>query len=154
MQLPKIAMTPGGALCSLALPMVEIDPPHEEFAARLAGAMKRAGLTVADVAKALGVTYEMARRYHEGIAMPRQDKLKNLAALLGMSPAQLLYGMSEDAGRRAPGVLGMTPEEEQLITTYRALPAFGQKALRARAAELLEHFGKASPENPFGKGTN
>lgn len=86
--------------------------------------------------------------------MPRQDKLKNLAALLGISPAQLLYGATEGTTGSAPALLGMTHDEEQLIRSYRALPAFGQKALRARAAELLEHFGKASPDNPFGKGTN
>lgn len=151
MQLPKIASTLIGPLCSVPLPMVENGSTHSEFGARLAEAMRRAGLSISDVAAALRVTYEMARRYHEGQAMPRPDKIRKLASLLGLSPGQLLYGVPPEAAGLAP-MPTLAPEEAQLLDTYRALPDYGKKALRARAAELLEHFGKPSASNPFGKG--
>lgn len=96
-QLPKIEMTSGLIFHNL-LPMVE-NPPnqnesvrHPEFARRLHKAMADANISVSDIKKALGVTYEMARRYSLGIAMPRQEKIEQLANLVKSTPAFLAYG--------------------------------------------------------------
>lgn len=51
----------------------------------------RSGVDVAKLAEASRTTYEMARRYAEGIAMPRPDKLAAIARWLGTSPACLAY---------------------------------------------------------------
>lgn len=51
----------------------------------------RSGVDVAKLAEASHTTYEMARRYAEGLAMPRPDKLKAIARWLGVSPASLAY---------------------------------------------------------------
>jgi hypothetical protein len=86
--------------------------------------------------------------------MPRDSKLRQLAALLGVPPAQLQYGAIEPGD--APGLLEnavvLTPDEFQLIDGYRQLPEYARKALRSRATELLEAFVTASKKNPFGKG--
>lgn len=52
----------------------------------------RSGVDVATLAHAAGATYEMARRYAEGAAMPRPDKLEAIAQWLGVPPAELAFG--------------------------------------------------------------
>ncbi|MGD9599956.1 MAG: hypothetical protein AB7P94_16960 [Steroidobacteraceae bacterium] len=82
------------------------------FGARLREAMlaaghvsrgARSGVDVARLAEASQTTYEMARRYAEGLAMPRPDKLKAIAQWLGVSPASLAYDAAPadaiDAGK-------------------------------------------------------
>jgi transcriptional regulator with XRE-family HTH domain len=132
--------------------------PHAAFGMRLAQAMKRSGVSKPDVAKALGVSPDMPRRYTEGTTLPRQDKMKKLAALVGMSPSELQYG-TVSPSNAAPGVLSpqitsVSGDELLLLESYRQMPEYAQKALRARAAELVENFVKASTKNPWGSGTN
>lgn len=77
-----------------------------EFGQRLRAAMQERGhgssssrsrVDVGALARAAGTTYEMARRYAEGGAVPRADKLRAIAVWLGVSPSVLLWG-------DAPGV--------------------------------------------------
>lgn len=87
--------------------------------------------------------------------MPRPQKLQQLAALLGLTPGELQFGEVNErtaASGLLSGVDRLVPDEQSLLNCYRQLPDFGKKALRARATELLEHFGPASAKNPFGKG--
>lgn len=86
----QIIALPASGHPLIVLPMVEI--MHPQFAANLRSAMDRRGLSVTDIARHLGVTYEMARRYTLGTAKPRTRKLAELASLLGISPATLEYG--------------------------------------------------------------
>lgn len=81
----------------------------DEFAARLVAAMKarghvsgaaKSGVDVTALAKASRTTYEMARRYVEGRAIPRPDKLERIGDWLGTSPSQLLYGEREAVSSR------------------------------------------------------
>jgi len=65
---------------------------YPEFAQRVQIGMEKNGLTTNDVKAALNITYEMARRYTLGHAMPRQEKMDALAKLLGVDPAELQYG--------------------------------------------------------------
>ena len=153
MQLPQIGSPAIRTSGTIALPMVENDSaPLKLFGHQVKAAMARAGLGVGDVAKALKVTPEMARRYKEGLAMPKPNKLAKLARLLGMSESELLFGKAAASAGMMAMLAELTPEEQAIIDTYRQLPEFGKKALRARSAELLEHFGAASKKNPFGKG--
>jgi transcriptional regulator with XRE-family HTH domain len=158
LQQPKIAMTPNAVLHTLLLPMVDTgSAPYLVFGMRLADAMERAGISGPDVAKALGVSPEMPRRYRMGLAMPRPDKMKKLAALVGMTPSELQYGTISTAnaapGLLSPQVTSVSSDELQLLECYRQLPDYARRALRARATELVENFAKASPKNPFGEGT-
>ncbi len=54
--------------------------------------MQQEDVAIKDIAAALGVTFEMARRYTLGIARPRSAKLEKLATLLKTTPAALEYG--------------------------------------------------------------
>lgn len=158
LQQPKIAMTPHAELHRLLLPMVDIaKSPFLLFGTRLADAMDRAGISGPDVAKALGVTPEMTRRYRMGLAMPRPEKMKKLAALVGMTPSELQYGTVSPSnaapGLLSPQVVSVSSDELLLLESYRQMPDYARRALRARAAELTENFSKATPNNPFGKGT-
>lgn len=151
----KIALTRSARVCTLLLPMVDKTVPHPIFAEQVQRAAARTGLGVGDIAKALGVTPEMARRYREGLAMPRPGKMEKLARLLGLSPGQLQFGEITEASSAAglfSGVDHLGVDEKLLLDAYRQLPEFGKKAVRARATELLEHFGPPSKKNPFGKG--
>lgn len=57
----------------------------------------RSGVDVAALAQAAGSSYEMARRYAEGAAIPRPDKLKRIADWLGVTAAALAWG-AQDTG--------------------------------------------------------
>lgn len=79
------------------------------FSKRLVAAMKAAGhistgnhsgADVGKLAKAAGTTYEMARRYVEGQALPRAPKLERIARWLGTSSSALLYGQEEPQSPR------------------------------------------------------
>jgi transcriptional regulator with XRE-family HTH domain len=131
-------------------------PKHPELAKALQAWKARGGRTGA-IAKACGVTFEQARRYVKGEAMPRPAKMKKLAVLIGVPAAELQYGAKIDP-RRTPGLATIpmaevTADEQALLVSYRQLPPFARESLRIRVAELLEEFGKASHVNPFGKGT-
>ncbi|MFY3305267.1 hypothetical protein ACOTEY_30250 [Achromobacter xylosoxidans] len=70
---------------------------YPEFAARVKDAMVRAQLEVQGIVDALKrrgvrITYEMVRRYTLGQAMPRQDKMAEIASILNVSPSFLQYG--------------------------------------------------------------
>lgn len=141
--------------------MVESDdllpPKYPEFGAAVSRLLTDLELSDPEVAKAIGVTREMVRRYRCGMALPRKTKMEKLAALLGLPPAELQYpGRKTDPRVSGPDatipMVAVTPEERALLEAHRQLPEFAQKALRARAVQLLQEFGKASTANPFGKG--
>jgi transcriptional regulator with XRE-family HTH domain len=52
----------------------------------------RSGVDVNALAEAAGTTYEMARRYAEGQAVPRPEKLQRIADWLGVPAAALAWG--------------------------------------------------------------
>lgn len=56
----------------------------------------RSGVDVVALAEAAGTTYEMARRYAEGQAVPRHDKLQRIADWLGVPAAALAWGSGRD----------------------------------------------------------
>lgn len=63
---------------------------HQRFARRLGAAMEAANMTTTDLHRAMGVTYEMARRYTLGLAMPRgPGKMTRLAVILGCEEGYL-----------------------------------------------------------------
>lgn len=52
----------------------------------------RSGVDVAKLAEVASTSYEMARRYAEGLAIPRTDKLAAIAQWLNVPPARLAWG--------------------------------------------------------------
>ena len=157
MQQQKLAVTRRGALDTLVQLMVEKKKPDfPRFGAAVTAAMKRAGHTDEEVSGMIGVTREMVRRYRGGITLPRPKPMKKLAELLGINEAAL-YGTAASTPTLKPDstipMMGVTADEQRLVDAYRQMPGPARKALQARAVESLEGFGKATPHNPFGKGT-
>lgn len=76
---------------------------HPEFAERLSQAMHAAGLSITDIKNRLGITYEMARRYTLGLAMPRKEKLSQLAVMVNKSPSFLAFGFEDPSMDRNMG---------------------------------------------------
>ncbi|SIS08231.1 Peptidase S24-like [Moraxella cuniculi DSM 21768] len=67
---------------------------HPEFGARLTQLMTNKKLEISDMADCTGITYEMIRRYREGIAKPRDKGMQKLADCLGVSVSYLSFGES------------------------------------------------------------
>lgn len=63
----------------------------------LVSSTSRSGVDVTALAHAAGTSYEMARRYAEGSALPKAETVETLARWLGVSPGGLMWG--EEAGR-------------------------------------------------------
>lgn len=66
-----------------------------DLASRLNELMAKQGKNIVDLQKAIGVTYEMARRYTLGAATPRDKKIEAMAKYFGVSPAHLKYGTAD-----------------------------------------------------------
>lgn len=73
----------------------------QAFARRLVELMKlkrkissrsRSGVDVSALSKAAGVSYEMARRYVEGMALPRPDTVEAIGKWLEVPAASLAWG--------------------------------------------------------------
>lgn len=74
---------------------------QEAFSARLRAAMQKKGYTsntngtgvdISQLARAAGTTYEAARRYAAGEAIPRPGKMQAIAQWLGVAPSDLMFG--------------------------------------------------------------
>ena len=115
----KIAMT-DYSKSPIFLPMVDSAPKYPDFSHRLNDAMKQAGISVTDLKTRLNVTYEMARRYTLGVAMPRDARLKAMGEIVGKSPSWLAYG---DDAIDGGGVGSMPPiPKEKTWPLKRATP--------------------------------
>lgn len=57
----------------------------------------RSGVDIGKLAEAAATSYEMARRYAEGVAIPRPDKLRAIAEWLRVSPGALAWGETGSA---------------------------------------------------------
>lgn len=110
------------------------------FGERLRKAMKRrgfvsraarSGVDVAALAGAAGITYEMARRYAEGMAVPRPEKVDAIARWLGVPPASLLWG---DASTAA---VDMEVLEKCLSAISEAQARTGMRLSTEKAARLV-----------------
>lgn len=95
----------------------------------------------------------MARRYEEGWTMPRHQKLKSLAVLIGISPQELQFGKLDPSLH--PGIVSttaeLTPDEFTLLAAYRKLPPHGKESLRVHVRRLMEEFVGADEDNPYGR---
>jgi transcriptional regulator with XRE-family HTH domain len=86
----------------------------KSFGARLRSVMaekgliskgSRSGVDVPKLAEIAQTTYEMARRYAEGVAIPRPDKLQAIADWLGVEPGTLAWGESTQSSAVVDGEL-------------------------------------------------
>ncbi|MCX8726956.1 LexA family transcriptional regulator [Gilliamella sp. B2838] len=69
---------------------------YKDFACRLNELMSKHSVSITNLCNALGITYEMARRYTLGTAKPRDEKMIKIAKHLNTSPAFLDYGVTTE----------------------------------------------------------
>lgn len=67
----------------------------ENFSERLKKAMEAKNMSISDLNLAVGVSYEMIRRYINGTAEPRKKVLEKICKCLNISDAWLLLGLKE-----------------------------------------------------------
>lgn len=170
-QVQSVAVTPEAVPFTLAPLMVEKvraakkttekpadaeEPRYPGFGRVVTELMRAIPLTDEEVAREIGAqSRQTVAFYRGGWRMPRKNKMKRLADLLGVSVSDLYAADDPDAVQRilGAGELELSPEESRLISDYRKLTPTGRKIIRARVAQLLEQFGKKGPDNPYGRGT-
>lgn len=110
------------------------------FGARLREAMQaaghvsrgsRSGVDVAKLAQVASTTYEMARRYAEGVAIPRPNKIRAIAQWLGVSPGALVYDAAPTE------VIDQGKLQQCLEAVTQAQGRTGQKLTTEQAAHLV-----------------
>jgi len=118
----------------------ETNTSPRAFAARLRTAMlargyrsdgARSGVDVRALADAVGTSYEMARRYAEGLAVPRPEKLDAIARWLGTSAAALAWGAEQ------PAAVNLELLEKCLSAIAEAQARVGLTLPTERAARLV-----------------
>lgn len=120
------------------------DAEAEAIAGRLQRAAKargftsdraRSGVDVAGMAGAIGASYEMARRYCEGLATPTGEVARAIANWLKVRAAWLLYGEGGMEDEAAP--VNETALEACLQALDEAQRLAGVKLTHDRAAQIV-----------------
>ena len=83
--------------------MSELEVKHSDFAERLTKLMNDKGMSRNDLSEKTDISYEMIRRYSEGIAKPRSKKLNLICNALGTTASYLDYG--DTANKPSPSEL-------------------------------------------------
>lgn len=127
-------------------------PKYLDFRQRLLAAIQRSGVRPKDIAKELKVDPETVRLWIRGERMPGDARMKRLAKMIGVKPADLRYG-GQDQTPTLPQMRGehVTDEDElAMLQAYRGIKKeWAREALRRRAVELLEEFGEPGVKNPW-----
>lgn len=123
-----------------------MDKEKAEFAARLRAALEARGIeaSAAVVEKRFNsrfegtpVTAQAVSGWLNGKSLPKQDKLRVLAAMVGMAPHELQFGATRrvgDAGSEWPHALAAP--DRSMIDAYLSLPVAHRKLVRDLVAVL------------------
>ena len=123
-----------------------MDKEKAEFAARLRAALEARGIeaSAAVVEKRFNsrfegapVTAQAVSGWLNGKSLPKQDKLRVLAAMVGMAPHELQFGGRNrvgDAGSEWPQALAA--QDRSMIDAYLSLPVAQRKLVRELVAAL------------------
>ena len=101
----------------------------------------RAGLTLEDVARQLGIGKQAVYKYEKGtVTNIPLENLEKMAAMFGTTP-EYLSGWSDDEKHLEMDLQlfscqNLSQEERNLVTVYRVLSPRGQQLLTDRAEEL------------------
>lgn len=125
-----------------------------EFSARLRAALKDAHIeaSAAVVEKRFNarydgqsVTAQAISGWLNGRAMPKQDKIRVLAAIVGMEPHELQFGGKARVGEgRAQWAEAMGRQERVMFDAYLSLPSPQRKLVRELVMALSVQRGGAS----------
>ena len=111
-----------------------------EFAARLRAALKAADVEASAAVlekrfnsryRGAPVTAQAISGWLNGKSIPRQDKLRVLAALVGLEPHELQFGGRQKVGEaKAHWPEAMGPQERAMVDAYLGLPAAQRRLVR------------------------
>lgn len=94
--------------------MSDLEVKHPEFAKRLTDLMDEKGIDRNTLSDATGVSYEMIRRYSEGVAKPRSKKMKLISDALDSTAAFLEYG---EGDKDKPSVSDLRAQIQKMQST-------------------------------------
>jgi transcriptional regulator with XRE-family HTH domain len=103
------------------------------------------GLTQQQMAERIGVTYQQAHKYEQGVNRVSVSRLFDIAQALGVHPAELLTGLEPEAG-----ALRETSAHRRLL---QLAAAFAQLSAREQTAVLsmVRLMARATPDAPLGR---
>jgi transcriptional regulator with XRE-family HTH domain len=123
------------------------EPEQAQFAERLAAALAARGMPVSATVlqrafnaqnPLLAISVHAARKWLMGEAIPTQARLRELAAVLGVSATWLRFG--DEAAVK--GGKPLSAQEHMLIQHFRSLPAAQQTHLLALVQSMSNLRGK------------
>ena len=126
-----------------------MDKEKVEFAARLRAALEAKGIeaSAAVVEKRFNsrydgaaVTAQAVSGWLNGKSIPKQDKLRVLAGLVGMEPHELQFGGRHRVGdSRAEWPPALAAQDRMMMDAYLGLPAMQRRLVRELVAVLARH---------------
>ncbi|KAF1697175.1 helix-turn-helix transcriptional regulator [Pseudoxanthomonas koreensis] len=128
-----------------------MDKEKAEFAARLRAALEAKGIeaSAAVVEKRFNsrydgaaVTAQAVSGWLNGKSIPKQDKLRVLAALVGLEPHELQFGGKHRVGdARAEWPASLPAQDRVMMDAYLRLPVMQRKLVRELVAVLARAGG-------------
>ena len=108
--------------------MSEQSSMREYLAAKLSSYRKSAGYTVYEVGEKIGKSGKTVSGWEHGLGQPDAEMLKKLCGLYQVNIAEL-FGMPLD---------GLTPDEDDLLNSYRQLNNDGKIIIKNTAVGLVD----------------
>lgn len=124
-----------------------MDKEKTAFAARLRTALQDAGIepSASVLEKRFNsrydgtpVTAQAISGWLSGRYLPKQDKIRVLAALVGVDPHVLQYGGKQRVGEDRPAWEAMSTPDRAMIDAFLSLPPAQRKLVRELIAALSE----------------
>lgn len=114
---------------------------------------RRAGLTLEDVAKHLGIGKQAVYKYEKGtVTNIPLDNIEKMAEIFGTTPEYLSGWTADDRHIEMDLQLfadrNLSYDEQNLVNDFRSLSVRGQQLLIDRAEELKLLYGKKSEGGP------
>lgn len=123
-----------------------MDKEKTAFAARLRGALEAKGIEASPVVvekrfnsryEGAAVTQQAISGWLNGKSIPKQDKLRVLAALVGMEPHELQYGGPSRVGEgKLNWADGLGVQDRMMVDAFLNLPSAQRKLVRELVAAL------------------
>lgn len=118
---------------------------RQEFSQRLAYALHKAGYDPRPGVlhklfnsryRGVSVTFQSVSRWLGGKSIPEQDKLRVLAAIVGVDPHVLQYGGKPRVGEGKPPWDAMPAPDRAMVDAFLTLPSPQRKLVRELVAML------------------
>lgn len=123
---------------------------RQEFSQRLADALRKAGYEPRPGVlhklfnsryRGVSVTFQSVSRWLGGKSIPEQDKLRVLAAIVGVDPHVLQYGGKPAVGEgRTDWLQSLAAPDRAMMDAYASLPTSQRKLVRDLVASLARAY--------------